>query len=142
MNRKSSESFIDKALKKENLALTDDNRCEYLMQEASGDVEQALYSLKSGFTDHSNFLHLIEYDDLINDTENTINGIYNFLELPTYKHQYDNIENTLQEDIMAYGMPEMHDVKPTISRSKNNPLEVLSDNIIKKYSGLEFWRQK
>ena len=119
------------------------------MQEEKGNVEQSLYSLKEGFniqnqglSNHTNFLHFVEYNDLINNTENTINGIYNFLELPTYKHRYDNIENTLQEDIKAYGMPEMHDVRPTISRSKNNPLEILSDNIIKKYSGLEFWRQK
>jgi sulfotransferase len=140
LNRKSPGSFIDKGLKKLSLALTDDNRCEYLMQEASGDVEQALYSLKSGFTDHSNFLHLIEYDDLINDTENTINGIYNFLELPTYKHKYDNIGHINQENDMVHGMPEMHNVKSTISRSENNPLDILSDNIIKKYSNLEFWR--
>jgi hypothetical protein len=43
---------------------------------------------------------------------------------------------------MLFGMPEMHDVRSTISRSNNNPLEILSDNIIKKYSGLEFWREK
>ncbi len=140
LNRKSPDSFIDKGLKKLNLTLTDDNRCEYLMQEESGDVEQALYSLKNGFTDHLNFLHLIEYDDLINDTKNTINGIYNFLELPTYKHKYDNIGHINQENDMVHGMPEMHNVKSTISRSENNPLDILSDNIIKKYSDLEFWR--
>ena len=140
LNRKSPDSFIDKGLKKLKLALTDDNRCEYLMQEASGDVEQALYSLKSGFTNHSNCLHLIEYDDLINDTENIINGIYSFLELPTYKHKYDNIGHINQENDMVHGMPEMHNVKSTISRSENNPLDILSDNIIKKYSDLEFWR--
>ena len=140
LNRKSPGSFIDKGLKELNLALTNDNRCEYLMQEESGNVEQALYSLKKGFTDHTNFLHLVEYDDLINDTENTINGIYNFLELPTYKHKYDNIENTDRENDMVYGMPEMHNVKSTITRSENNPLDILSNNIIKKYNGLEFWR--
>ena len=140
LNRKSPDSFIDKGLKQLNLTLTDDNRCEYLMQEASGDVEQALYSLKSGFTDHSNFLHLIEYDDLISDTENIINGIYNYLELPIYKHKYDNIGHINQENDMIHGMPEMHNVKSTISRSENNPLDILSDNIIKKYSNLEFWR--
>ena len=149
LNRKSPDSFIDKSLKKLNLDLTDDNRCEFLMQEEKGNVEQSLYSLKEGFkiqnhglSNHTNFLHFVEYNDLINNTENTINGIYNFLELPTYKHQYDNIENTLQEDIKAYGMPEMHDVRSAISRSNNNHEEVLSKKIIEKYSGLEFWRQK
>ena len=146
--RSSLRKFYLSHVKKLNLDLTDDNRCEFLMQEEKGNVEQSLYSLKEGFkiqiqglSNHTNFLHFVEYNDLINNTENTITGIYNFLELPTYKHQYDNIENTLQEDIMAYGMPEMHDVRPTITRSNNNPEEVLSKKIIEKYSGLEFWRR-
>ena len=88
------------------------------------------------------FRYIWFYNHIINNTENTINGIYNFLKLPTYKHQYDNIENTLQEDIKAYGMPEMHNVRPTITRSNNNPEEILSKKIIEKYSGLEFWRRK
>ena len=140
LNRKSPGSFIDKGLKKLSLALTDDNRCEYLMGEENGNVEQALYSLKQGVKIEPDSLHLIEYDDLISDTENTINGIYNFLELPIYKHKYDNIGHINQENDMVHGMPEMHNVKSTISRSENNPLDILSDNIIKKYSGLEFWR--
>jgi len=140
LNRKSPDSFIDKDLKRFNLSLTDDNRCELLMKEEYGNVEQALYSLNKGFTEHPNCLHLIEYDDLINDTENIINGIYSFLELPTYKHNYDNIGHINQENDRVHGMPEMHHVKSTISRSENNPLDILSDNIINKYGNLEFWR--
>ena len=140
LNRKSPNSFIDKDLKRLNFALTDDYRCDLLMRENYGNVEQALYALKKGLTEHPNCLHLIEYDDLINNTENIINGIYSFLELPTYKHRYDNIEHVNLENDLSHGMPEMHKVKPTISRSENNPLDILSDRIIKKYSNLEFWR--
>jgi len=140
LNRKSPNSFIDKDLKRLNFALTDDYRCDLLMRENYGNVEQALYALKKGLTEHPNCLHLIEYDDLINNTENIINGIYSFLELPTYKHRYDNIEHINLENDLSHGMPEMHKVKPTISRSENNPLDILSDRIIKKYSNLEFWR--
>ena len=39
-------------------------------------------------------------------------------------------------------MPEMHKVKSTISRSENNPVDILSNNIINKYNDLEFWRKK
>ena len=140
LNRKSPNSFIDKDLKRLNFALTDDYRCDLLMRENYGNVEQALYALKKGLTEHPNCLHLIEYDDLINNTENIINGIYRFLKLPTYKHKYDNIEHINLENDLSHGMSEMHKVKPTISRSKNNPLDILSDRIIKKYSNLEFWR--
>ena len=140
LNRKSPNSFIDKELKSLNFALTDDYRCDLLMRENHGNVEQSLYALKKGLTEHPNCLHLIEYDDLINNTENIINGIYRFLELPIYKHKYDNIEHINLENDLSHGMSEMHKVKPTISRSKNNPLDILSDRIIKKYSNLEFWR--
>ena len=140
LNRKSPNSFIDKELKSLNFALTDDYRCDLLMRENHGNVEQSLYALKKGLTEHPNCLHLIEYDDLINNTENIINGIYRFLKLPTYKHKYDNIEHINLENDLSHGMSEMHKVKPTISRSKNNPLDILSDRIIKKYSNLEFWR--
>ena len=142
LNRKSPNSFIDKDLKRLNFALTDDYRCDLLMRENYGNVEQALYALKKGLTEHPNCLHLIEYDDLINNTENIINEIYSFLELPTYKHRYDNIEHVNLENDLSHGMPEMHKVKPTISRSENNPLDILSERIIKKYSDLEFWRKK
>lgn len=142
LNRKSTDSFIDKELKRLNFALTDDYRCDLLMRENHGNVEQSLYALKKGLTEHPNCLHLIEYDDLINNTENIINGIYRFLELPIYKHKYDNIEHINLENDLSHGMPEMHKVKPTISRSENNPLDILSERIIKKYSDLEFWRKK
>ena len=68
LNRKSPNSFIDKELKSLNFALTDDYRCDLLMRENYGNVEQALYALKRGLTEHPNCLHLIEYDDLINNT--------------------------------------------------------------------------
>ena len=142
LNRKSPDSFIDKELKSLNFALTDDYRCDLLMRKNHGNVEQSLYALKKGLTEHPNCLHLIEYDDLINNTENIINGIYRFLELPIYKHKYDNIEHINLENDLSHGMPEMHKVKPTISRSENNPLDILSERIIKKYSDLEFWRKK
>ena len=142
LNRKSPDSFIDKELKSLNFALTDDYRCDLLMRKNHGNVEQSLYALKKGLTEHPNCLHLIEYDDLINNTENIINGIYRFLELPIYKHNYDNIEHINLENDLSHGMPEMHKVKPTISRSENNPLDILSERIIKKYSDLEFWRKK
>ena len=85
-------------------------------------------------------IHLVEYEDLISDTKNSMNKIYDFLQIPKYEHDYDNIKNDIREDDSIYEMPTLHEVRPTISKSTNNPLEVLDKNIIKQYSGLEFWR--
>ena len=102
------------------------------------EINKAVLILKNGI----NFSVFKNNDEIEINTENIINGIYRFLELPIYKHKYDNIEHINLENDLSHGMPEMHKVKPTISRSENNPLDILSERIIKKYSDLEFWRKK
>jgi len=146
LNKKSPNSFIDNALKQMNLPLTDDNCCDLLMQEGRGPVEQSLFSIKEGMriqneglSNHNNFLHFVEYDDLVSDTQSTISKIYDFIGLPVYNHRYENIKNSPEENDI-YGMPTMHKVRPTILKEENNPEKVLSKKIIEKYSGLEFWR--
>ena len=158
LNRKSSEkenygngtelTALDYNLKANGERVTDNNLCHSLMDGGVGGmVYIPLNGLAQLFNENQelfqNIIHLVEYEDLISDTKNSINKIYEFLQIPKYEHDYDNIENNLPEDEMArfgYGMPTLHEVRPTISKNINNPLEVLDKNIIKQYSGLEFWR--
>ena len=158
LNRKSSEkedygngtelTALDHNLMANGERVTDNNHCHSLMDERGGGmVYIPLNALAQLFGENQelfqNIIHLVEYEDLIGDTKNSINKIYEFLQIPKYEHDYDNIENNLPEDEMArfgYGMPTLHEVRPTISKNINNPLEVLDKSIIKQYSGLEFWR--
>ena len=158
LNRKSSEkenygngtelTALDYNLKANGERGTDNNLCHSLMDGGVGGmVYIPLNGLAQLFNENQelfqNIIHLVEYEDLIGDTKNSINKIYEFLQIPKYEHDYDNIENNLPEDEMArfgYGMPTLHEVRPTISKNINNPLEVLDKSIIKQYNGLEFWR--
>ena len=143
LNRKSkSLTFVDHALKKKNMKLTDENRCEYFMELGIGTVKGALNALAKIYVEkRMDLVHLVEYEDLVAKTEESIKGIYKFLEIPEYKHQYDNIENVHRENDEIYGMPTMHEVRPTILKNNNDPKKVLGKKIIEKYSGLEFWRR-
>jgi sulfotransferase len=125
--------------------VTDNNHCHNLMDTASnGPVASSLNGLSQLFVENrelfQNIIHLVEYEDLISDTKNIMNKIYEFLQIPKYEHDYTNIKNNIREDDTLFGMPTLHDVRPIISKSKNDPLEVLDKSIIKQYSGLEFWR--
>ena len=155
LNRKSSEkenygngtelTALDRNLMANGERVTDNNHCHNLMDEmVGGMVCIPLNGLAQLFGKNQKFfqniIHLVEYEDLIGDTKNSINKIYEFLQIPKYEHDYDNIENNIREDDNVYGMPTLHEVRPTISKNINNPLEVLDKNIIKQYSGLEFWR--
>jgi sulfotransferase len=77
----------------------------------------------------------VQYDDLLNNTKSTIDKIYEFCELESFEHDFNNIVNKHSEDDTIYGMLGQHDIRPTISK---RDLDVtLSDAIIKRCKEIE-----
>ena len=58
----------------------------------------------------------IQYDDLLNNTKSTINKIYEFCELESFEHDFNNIVNKHPENDEVYGMLGQHDIRPTINK--------------------------
>jgi sulfotransferase len=114
---------------------------EYIMREGS-DMDRALLSLSSAFyPENKGMFHIVEYNDLILKPEETMSGIYKFLEMPEYKHDFKNIVKVESDNDQILGLPgEMHDIRSSISRSSTST-DILSDYIKHKYSNMEFWRK-
>jgi len=136
-------SFIDKALIEKNIPLTDDNRCDFLMCPV-GIVDQSLWAFKEGYRKgDGQYFYNIEYEDLINEPEKTLKGIYDYLELDYFSHDFKKIENRHRErDTEIWGLSDMHDVRKELKKTSSKPEDVLSDYVLNKYSSREFWRQK
>ena len=77
------DNFVDQNLTMMNLEVNDENRCMWLMRE-QGLVGLSCFALQQTY--ESENVHLIEYDDLVNDTDNVISNLYDFLEIPHYNH--------------------------------------------------------
>ena len=139
-----SPSFIDQEIQARQefnfYRPIDDIRCDHLMR-PKGLIDNALYGIAfAGLEENKEYFHIVEYDDLINNTKQTVDGIYEFLGLDSYEHDFSNIVNTTPEDDRVYGLKGLHDVRPAISRREINKEEILSPYVLNKYSGLEFWR--
>jgi sulfotransferase len=139
-----SPSFIDQEIQARQefnfYRSIDDIRCDHLMR-PKGLIDNPLYGIAfAGLEENKEYFHIVEYEDLVNKTKNTIDGIYNFLELENYDHDFENIVNITPEDDKIYGMQGLHDVRKLISRREINKEEILSPYVLNKYSGLEFWR--
>lgn len=134
-------SFIDQYLIENNLPVTDDNRCHYLMSK-DGIVEQALWAQSQAFIrgDDKKYLHMVEYDDLINHPEETMKGIYSFLEIDYYSHNFNHIENTHREVDDQWYLKDMHYVRTKLEKKSKSPGDVLSKEVINTYSNLEYWK--
>lgn len=124
-----------------NYRSTKDNIAEYLMQ-PNGDIDKALLSLASAFyPENKGMFHIVEYNDLVAKPEETMSGIYKFLELPDYEHDFKNIKKIESDNDVVLGLPEnLHNVKKSLSNSSTST-DILSDYIKHKYSNMEFWRE-
>lgn len=114
--------------------------CEYLMQMGSV-IDRSLVSVASAVhPDNKENFHIVEYNDLVLNPQETMSGIYKFLDLPDYQHDFNNIEKLEVDDDVRIGYPEnFHKIRSSLSMPSTS-IDVLSDYIKHKYSNMEFWR--
>lgn len=139
-------SFIDREISKfgnfnDSQNNMDDLRCDWLMSK-HGTLNNQLLTLKNCLrSEFKEIFHLIEYNDLVKNPEKEIKKIYKFLNIDYYNHNFDNISyKSISRDYEVYGISNLHSIRKEIKKTSPKVEEVLSKNIIEKYSGLEFWR--
>jgi sulfotransferase len=124
-----------------NYRSSKDSIAEHLMQ-PNGDIDKTLLGLASAFyPENKGIFHIVEYNDLIFKPEETMSGIYEFLDLPDYKHNFNKIKKLELDNDTILGLPKnIHDIRGSISKSSTST-DILSDYIKHKYSNMEFWRK-
>ena len=90
---------------------------------------------------HKHMAHLIEYNDLVSKPEETIRGVYNFLNIPHFNHNFKSFEQ-FNIDGLEYNDEcvgnNLHKIKENgLSKTAHEPLP---QSVIKKYGNLNFWR--
>ena len=111
----------------------------------SGQVEKNLFSLLNLLKEENRkYLHIVEYNDLVDDTDNTIKKIYDFLEIEHYPHKYNYINtfsaNGIEYNDSVYGA-DLHKLKKKIKPKNYKVEDILPAYLIERYSNREFWRQ-
>jgi sulfotransferase len=134
-NTINSNAFIN------NYRSPQDSIVEYLMR-PNGEIDKSLLAISSAFyPENKGIFHIVEYNDLVLKPEETMSGIYKFLGLNDYKHDFNKIKKVESDNDMAVGLPKnLHDIRKSISRSSTST-DILSDYIKHKYSNMEFWRE-
>ena len=105
---------------------------------SGGIVEFAYTALKQAITSNEkNMLMLVEYEQLCKNPEGILKAIYNFIDEPYYKHDFDNVDGAWDEYDFEIGLP-LHKVKRKVEWKQRNT--VLPPDIINKYTNMEVWR--
>lgn len=137
----SHHNYIDKALRQAGHPLTDAARVEWLLS-PGGTVFESWQTLSFGFASPwRSHLHFIEYDDLVQFPERTLERIYQLLDLPLYSHDLTAIHNATPENDAIYGIPGLHQVRPQLAATAPPPESVLTPELLERCEALPaFWR--
>jgi len=91
---------------------------------------------------NQNYL-LIKYDDLINNTEEKMKEIYNYFNIPEFKHVFKDIEqfnyNGVQYNDSVFEALNLHKVRPQIEKEDYDIEKYLPKEIIKRYAGWDYF---
>ena len=121
---------------------TADRRADFLMRH-DRDVSLSLQFMKHALIpEYRNFFHFVDYYDFVSDPEREINKIYEFLAIPKFNHEFENIEDPsgISENSLT-GIKNLHKIRPKIQKISRKPEDVFLPETIRRYSGLEFWRE-
>jgi sulfotransferase len=114
------------------------SRCESQIN-AAGTVGSAWTALKEAYYgEYSDRLLLIDYDLLTQYPERAISLIYQFLGLPEYAHDFDNIEYHENEFDQTLGVKGLHTVKKKVEFTPRR--SILPPDLFQKYSAMDFWQ--
>ena len=70
----------------------------------------------------------IKYEDLMSSPQDTMNKIYKYFEIPSFTHDFNNIQQITKEDDTVYGIYGDHTIKPKLLPVKSDWNEVLGQN--------------
>jgi hypothetical protein len=126
-----SDNFVDAHLRRENKPITTENRIECLWRNY---VSEPYSSLVYGLTHHSSNIYLVNYDDLMNNSQSTLNSIYEFLEIEKHSHDFNQILNTCAEEKdYEWGIENLHKIRSQLKRTSPPPEEVIGEENVKLY---------
>lgn len=106
----------------------------------NSEIDRAIFSIAHLLKNHKDRVHIVWFDDLLDSPEDTLRGIYSFLGLDNFDHNFGTIVAVdKHNDVSGYGVAGLHDVKKKLTRPKTDPSDYLSPYLLQKYgNALDF----
>jgi sulfotransferase len=77
----------------------------------------------------NNKIHFVKYEDLCLYPETTMIKVYEYLELPYFKHDFENIEQVTKEDDVIYGTFGDHTIRTKLDLNRSKANEILGKDV-------------
>lgn len=117
-----------------------DNLCDFLMSDYS-ELKNTFPAFDS-IDDPKNIgmIHIVKYEELINNPEETMNKINDFLEIEKFNYQFTNIQKVEEyKDEDAWLSKQLHNIRPVLGKSDIKIEDYIPSRSIEKYKDLRYF---
>jgi len=134
-------TFIDQDLQDSGQIINNKNRCRLLMEKYIG---HPYASLRMGYNNTDADLLFVEYTDIVQRGQATLDRICDFVEIDRFTLDADDLQPMDENDQYHGGMEGLHHVRRTLEKISPPPQDVIGHELVKMYTDmrLEFWRKK
>ena len=121
------DNFVDAAVRRRSLKINTENRAMVLLEEY---LSESVDAIERGLREHGENIHLVHYDDLVEQPEETLAGIYEFFNIDGYSHCLDDIENRCgEEKDSAWGMRNLHAIRRQLKKTSTPAKTILGRSL-------------
>lgn len=122
---------IDKNIRSSGLPISITNRSDYLFNVF---VKNPRIAIIDALKEYRNYIHIVEYNDIVNSPQETMDKVYEFLEIESFDHNFNQIENTCEEEKDdAWGIENLHIIRNKLQKTSTPPEEVLGKELTEYY---------
>ena len=105
----------------------------------NGQLIRSLASVKNLMLNHKENIVVIDYNDLVKDTNKQINMIYEFLDIPKFNHNFNYVKQTLKYDDTIVGK-NLHKIRVNGIKKRKYQVDIPSE-ILDRCREFNFWKQ-
>ena len=99
------------------------------------------HKLKTGYEEYPDKFLLIEYDQLVSDTQAQMDRISTFVGISIFTHDLSNVPNSGEKD-KVWGIKNLHHVRKKVHKRRYSAKKILGKELYNYYQGGEFWNDK
>lgn len=107
-------------------------------------LKQSYQTLQGGYAYDPECFLFVEYEDLLANPQAELERIHNFLDLPHFEYDLNNIDGSTvkEDDENLHGVSGLHDIKPVLEKQHNeSPRDILKHHY-SQYCQPEFWLER
>ena len=126
-----NKNFVDVELYKAGKEINTTNRALEIWSRIS---YYGYESTKMCLEHYRDIIHIVNYDDLVSNTTDTMQRIWNYLEIESPQHNFENVQTYLKVPDENWGVKDLHIVRPRVEKTSRNSKEVLGEELYNMFS--------